>query len=189
MKRKVVRRLTHYLKTLKPARATGVFHKGGSGLRGDCRLDFPTIPACSKNSGREPTKANPRNWLRFRTKHPGHAPLALFHTITDMMTVILRIDNNRGSYPSRPSCFDISSISYLLSIHPNLTHRIPVSANVWHIGCPENGCEGLRVLGTWIKPGWGLEIPEIGRTGIFSPRKYLQSGKPLADNPEGFRGK
>ena len=41
----------------------------------------------------------------------------------------------------------------------------------------ELGCEGLRVLGTWKKPGWGLEITEIGRTGIFSPHnRYVTRG-------------
>jgi len=48
---------------------------------------------------------------------------------------------------------------------------IQVVETVWHMGCLIEGCEGLRVLGTWIKPGWGLGITEIGRTGISSPHK------------------
>jgi hypothetical protein len=113
-------------------------------------------------------------------------PLALFHTITDMMTVILRIDNKWRSNPPRSICVDFPCLSYLLSVNPNFTSTTSVAATVWHIGCPKYGCEGLRVLGTRQMTGWGLEIPEIGRTGIFSPRKYLLSGKPLADNSEGL---
>src|ERR1017187_8999414 len=104
-----------------------------------------------------------------------------------MMTVILRIDNKRNSNPPCPRCLDSTWLSHFLSIQYNLTPTTSLIETVWHIGCPKYRCEGLRVLGTRQTTGWGLEIPEIGRTGIFSPRKYLQSGKFLANNPEGIK--
>jgi hypothetical protein len=103
-----------------------------------------------------------------------------------MMTVILRIDNKRRPDSLRPERLRFQPLSLLLSAFHNLSPTTSVVGTVWHIGCPKYGCEGLRVLGTCQMTGWGLEIPEIGRTGIFSPRKYLQSGKHLANNLEGI---
>jgi hypothetical protein len=98
---------------------------------------------------------------------------ALFHTIKDMMSVILRIDA-RGCL-----VYELLALILLAPLSPfptsslHCTAENMVARTVWHIGCPTDGCEGLRVLGTWKKPGWGLRITEIGRTGIFSPHKYI----------------
>jgi hypothetical protein len=141
--------------------------------------------------GRLSLKISPKNadlrWLRFPSPNTITPPLALFHTIADMMTVILRIDSKRLSNPPCPRCLDSMHLSFFLSTQYNLTPTTSLIETVWHIGCPKYGCEGLRVLGTSRMTGWGLEIPEIGRTGIFSPRKYLLSGKPLADNSKGLQ--
>jgi len=87
-----------------------------------------------------------------------------------MMTVILRIDGKSiSNLYLRTSMVD-TWISYLFSADFVLGGVIAKPGIVWQTGCPKDGCEGLRVLGTWVKPGWGLGVPEIGRTGIFSPR-------------------
>ena len=99
--------------------------------------------------------------------------LAFFHTIMDMMTAISRIDHKRSSNPHSRLVLQRNSVSYLNSVFPNLADKTLASGTVWHVGCLIYGREGLRVLGTWIKPGWGLGITEIGRTGIFSPRNNL----------------
>jgi hypothetical protein len=136
-----------------------------------------------------------RNWSSVGSDSSVGTPcaphLALFHTIRDMMTVILRIDETRDSNPHHPVWLGLALLTYLLSIHSNLTPTTSAAGSVWHTGCPKNGCEGLRVLGTWIKPGWGLGIPEIGRTGIFSPRKYFRRGNQanFSKQPRRIRGK
>jgi hypothetical protein len=99
--------------------------------------------------------------------------LALFHTTRDMMSVVLRNDWRSGSNLIPQAKNAISSLSHLTSTHIQLAGFISTIRTVWHTGCLKYGCEGLRVLGTWIKPGWGLEVTEIGRTGIFSPRNNL----------------
>ena len=94
------------------------------------------------------------------------------------MTVNLRIDAKSGSNPFPQAGVVTFSLSYLLSIDVGLPAVTWARGTVWHTGCLKLGCEGLRVLETWIKPGWGLGIPEIGRTGIFSPRNnYRRIGQ------------
>ena len=90
------------------------------------------------------------------------------------MTVILRTDK-------RPFLDDPSQISLkcpplsdLVSIRTYFEASSSPIGAVWHTGCLNFGCEGLRVLGTRQMTGWGLEITEIGRTGIFNPRKFYQ---------------
>jgi hypothetical protein len=131
------------------------------------------------------------DWFRFPTDSPRPMPYALFHTIRDMMTVILRIDAKSISNPLPQAGNVFTSLSDLFSINFSSTTLTSAIGTVWHTGCLKYRCEGLRVLGTWIKPGWGLGIPEIGRTGIFSPRKFLQtrqSGNPQ-QKPREIRGK
>ena len=96
--------------------------------------------------------------------------LALFHTTGDMMTVILRIDAGASSNPLLLARFIDTLLSDLVSVTISLAMLTSSFSTVWHTGCPMYGCEGLRVLGTRQMTGWGLGIPEIGRTGIFSPR-------------------
>ena len=110
-------------------------------------------------------------WLRFPNTMLAHGSFALFHTISDMMSVILRIDAERYSGTGLIARIVRTPLSPLITTHPQLATMNLVCGTVWHIGCLESGCEGLRVLGTWKKPGWGLGITEIGRTGIFSPHK------------------
>lgn len=110
------------------------------------------------------------NWLRLPTQDPTLDALALFHSMWDMMTVIMRIDRPANSGATHQAKSTMTSLSHLVSVHLQLTGTGPTIWIVWQMGCLTVCCEGLRVLGTWIKPGWGLGVPEIGRTGIFSPR-------------------
>ena len=104
------------------------------------------------------------------------APLALFHTMSDMMTVILHIDVRPNTDTLSLAKIALTSLTHLISVHYRLAGVTLVVRIVWHLGCLNSGCEGLRVLGTWIKPGWGLGITEIGRTGISSPHKKRRRG-------------
>jgi hypothetical protein len=116
-------------------------------------------------------------------------PLALFHTMGDMMTVILRIDGKSSSnrIPATNIVFD--SLSDLGSMHIRPAAVTSGIRTVWHTGCLMYGCEGLRVLGTWIKPGWGLGITEIGRTGISNPHNnYRHIRQTLRRQFRKFRG-
>src|SRR5271157_282115 len=109
-------------------------------------------------------------------KTPCPSTFALFHTIGDMMTVILRIDLRSSSNVFPLALIALTSLSHLTSMHFQQAEGTLAIGIVWHTGCPKYRCEGLRVLGTWIKPGWGLGIPEIGRTGISSPRNKCRRG-------------
>jgi hypothetical protein len=102
-------------------------------------------------------------------KNLGPPPFALFHSIRDMMSGILRIDLWRNSRPPSGAQITLSKLSHLFSILLQIEWRTSRIGTVWHTGCPKHGCEGLRVLGTHREVGWGLGVPEIGRTGIFSP--------------------
>ena len=96
--------------------------------------------------------------------------------MADMMTVILRIDGSTGlTLPAQAAAL-FTLLSDLISMHLRLGAAALVMRAVWHTGCAKNGCEGLRVLGTWIKPGRGLGITEIGRTGISSPHNIYRRG-------------
>ena len=103
--------------------------------------------------------------------HPkAHADaFAFFHTMRDMMTVILRIDGRSNSDAIPQAKNIVTLLSYLIPTQIQLSETASTIRIVWHTGCPKDGCEGLRVLGTRREAGWGLGIPEIGRTGIFSP--------------------
>ena len=108
-----------------------------------------------------------------------------------MMTVILRIDGGRGLFAAENVENVRAQLSPFLTAHPSLTGRGSAGRTVWHMGCPIRGCEGLRVLGTWVKPGWGLGIPEIGRPGISNPRKLSSNaviGQSFRRQREWFRG-
>jgi len=102
--------------------------------------------------------------------------LALFHTTADMMTVILRNDLGSDSLTLPPAKTPLISPSPLFSMHIRLAPLTPSSMTVWHTGCPNHRCEGLRVLGTSQTTGWGLGITEIGRTGISSPHNCSRCG-------------
>lgn len=90
--------------------------------------------------------------------------------MADMMAVNLRIDTSSDLKPRSEAYIVGVSISDLISIRIPREKANDTDTSVWHPVCPKHGCEGLRVLETWVKPGWGLGTSEIGRTGIFSPR-------------------
>ena len=106
----------------------------------------------------------------------GRAPrFALFHTIGDMMIVILRM----GAGQIRLAALALTvftSLNDLISVDIWLATKSWAIRTVWHTGCPSYGCEGLRVLGTSQVTGWGLGITEIGRTGISSPHNNCRQG-------------
>ncbi len=110
---------------------------------------------------------------------------APFHTIENMMTVILRIDAGASSDPLLLARFIDTLLSDLVSIAIFSAMLTSSFSTVWHTGCPTCGCEGLRVLETRQATGWGLGIPEIGRTGIFSPRNnYRRSSQANPQHPK-----
>ena len=88
----------------------------------------------------------------------------------EMTTVILRIDGGSNFVPTPQAGFAVDPLSGLGSMQTRTAVAASAIRCVWHIGCLDSGREGLRVLGTRQVTGWGLRIPEIGRTGIFSPR-------------------
>ncbi len=111
-----------------------------------------------------------RRWLRFPTQNTASDALALFHSIRDMMTVILRIDSRSNSDAIPQAKKIMTLLSHLIPMQIQLSETAAMIRIVWQMVCVKYGCEGLRVLGTRREAGWGLRIPEIGRTGIFSPR-------------------
>jgi len=116
------------------------------------------------------------------TKPPRAPLLALFHTTRDMMVVILRIDFTLASHSPAQTTPAFVLLSYLVSMNILLMAVTLAPTPVWHTGCPSHECEGLRVLGTSQKTGWGLGITEIGRTGISSP--YNCSRRGCQANPQ-----
>jgi hypothetical protein len=118
-------------------------------------------------------------------KTRGGIAFALFHTIGDVMPVILRIDASPSSNPLFLARTINGLLSGLVSIMIILAALTSSFRAVWHTVCDMYGCEGLRVLGTRQKTGWGLEITEIGRTGIFNPRNnYRRSSQANPQQPK-----
>ena len=152
-------------------------HKGWCGAEDEGKALIMTPTSFSASSEAPPFQTRVWNWgwvgSDSTTKSPCALLLALFHTIRDIMSFVLRNGGRPDSDPIPQAQNAISSLSHLTSMHIQLTGFISTIRTVWHTGCPKYGREGLRVLGTWIKPGWGLGITEIGRTGIFSPRNNL----------------
>lgn len=150
------------------ARLVGGHGQEGPGIRGDAghteharlepRLSWPVVRSSGSVGSHSPVKT------------PDVPPLALFHTMVDMMTVILRIDAWSSSNPFPRARIVGTSLSDLISINTRLAMTASAIRTVWHTGCLKYGCEGLRVLGTRQMTGWGLGITEIGRTVISSPR-------------------
>jgi len=73
------------------------------------------------------------------------------------MTVILRIDYKPSSVTVPPAMIAFDLLSDLFPMHVGIAAVTSARRTVWHTGCPEHGCEGLRVLGTWKNQvgGWG----------------------------------
>src|SRR5271165_3177191 len=85
---------------------------------------------------------------QFPTWYLTHPRLALFHTMGDIMTVILRIDGSSILSPIHQPRIAFASLSDLGSMRVRIVPIRLGLKTVWHTGCPTYGCEGLRVLGT-----------------------------------------
>jgi hypothetical protein len=59
-------------------------------------------------------------WFRFPNEEPVHRLFALFHTMTDMMTVILRIGGRSTFDPIPQGRIVLDSLNDLISMHIQL---------------------------------------------------------------------